>query len=343
MAKVVVIVPIYNVEKYLKSCFDSLLSQTFKDFEIYAVNDGSPYGEEPIILDYCKKDSRIKYIKKENGGYGSVLELAISKSDAPYFIVCDPDDYLKEDALEILVDLADKTDSDICVGAKYYVYDGSDQKDFDPSYNVKFTTLKKEVVYHKNEEAFDNLFYLDVSPHTKLYKKEVAKDIKFPKKVSFTDNVLFYLSLLNSNKVIYCDRAIAYYLIDRPGNSTTDVSKKVISQNVEVIKSVLKQAANLKDVSSFFYYRMFESYKYIIQQLRRVKEDDLDKEISDIYSLLCELKKNRTEILKHYEKENIYGKIEQFKDKYILSDKIFNKFIFNREMKKIIKENKSGK
>ncbi len=341
MAKVTIIVPIYNVEKYVSTCMDSLLKQTFTDFEIYAVNDGSPANEQVIIEEYAKRDSRIIPIQKENGGYGSVLQLAIEKCSSEYFLVCDPDDYLDDHALEILVDLADKNKSDLTVGAKYYIYEGSEDQDFDPSYNTTYVTLKKEEVYTPQTKEFDDLFFLDASPHTKLYRTAIAKGIQFPKKISYTDNVLFYLSLLQSKRVIYTDRAIAYYLIDRVGNSTTDIAPKVISQNIQAFTSIINQAKKIKNVPSFFYYRMFESYKYIVQMLRRIKGEkkELHKVVKELYAFSRLLSQYRSQIHENYSVMNRYGVREQKQDHLLLSKSNFVSYLsFSYTIKKLMSE-----
>ena len=83
MSKVTIIVPIYNVEEYVAKCLDSLLRQTYSDYVIYAVNDGSPKNEQPIIDRYAAAyPEKVVAIRKENGGYGSVLEMAIARLDS---------------------------------------------------------------------------------------------------------------------------------------------------------------------------------------------------------------------------------------------------------------------
>ncbi|MFV0478974.1 MAG: glycosyltransferase family 2 protein [Anaerorhabdus sp.] len=341
MSKVSIIVPIYNVEKYVATCLDSLLKQTFTDFEILAVNDGSPANEQTIIEDYAKKDKRIIPIQKENGGYGSVLQLAIARCESDYFLVCDPDDYLAEDALAILVEQAEKNKSDLTIGAKYYIYEGSDDQDFDPSYNTKYTTLKAEEIYQAQTEEFNDLFFVDASPHTKLYRTRVAKGIEFPKKISYTDNVLFYLSLLQAKQVVYTDRARAYYLVDRVGNSTTDLAPKVILQNVQAFTSILEQAEKIKDKPSFFYYRMFESYKYMFQMIRRIngEREEIEKILQDLYQFVRKLSPQRKQILKHYDVMNLYGKNEQRQD-YLLLDKsrLLSQLSYQYSTSKLLRE-----
>ena len=106
MKKVTIVVPIYNVEKYLRDCFESLLNQTSDDYVVLAINDGSPDDCDSIIKEYVQKyPEKIMGIKKKNGGYGSVLQVALKEVKTPYFMVCDPDDTLEKDAVETLLQL----------------------------------------------------------------------------------------------------------------------------------------------------------------------------------------------------------------------------------------------
>ena len=114
--RISVIVPIYNVEKYLTK-----INQSYKNIEILAINDGSPDNSQKIINGYIKKDYRIKSIVKENGGYGSVLELAIKNINSKYFLICDPDNFLEENAIERLYSEAQRTDVDIVYGKFYHI------------------------------------------------------------------------------------------------------------------------------------------------------------------------------------------------------------------------------
>ena len=100
--KVSIIVPIYNVEEYISKCLTSLENQTFKNIEIWAVSDGSPDNSAQIVKRYQKKFDNIKLIEKENGGYGSVLEYCINNIKTEYFLICDPDDWLSDDCIEVL-------------------------------------------------------------------------------------------------------------------------------------------------------------------------------------------------------------------------------------------------
>ena len=148
--KISIIVPTYNVEKYIAKCLDSLVIQDYDNYDVMVVNDGSPFNEQIIIDEYVKKyPDIIKSIVKENGGYGSVLELAISKSDAEYILVCDPDDYLAPNALSTLYSYMQGTDVDLVVGAKYLVFSDNEEVKYDDSFNHEFGILEDKKVYTK--------------------------------------------------------------------------------------------------------------------------------------------------------------------------------------------------
>ena len=113
MKKISVLVPIYNVEKYLPECLDSLISQTLKDIEIICINDGSTDSSLQIIKRYAKKDSRIIVINKKNSGYGDSMNQGLAKATGEYIAIVESDDYIDEDAWENLYKLAKKHNADI--------------------------------------------------------------------------------------------------------------------------------------------------------------------------------------------------------------------------------------
>ena len=97
-----IIVPIYNVEKYLRQCLDSIMNQTYQNFECLLINDGSPDNSANICREYVDKDSRFKYFEKENGGVSSARNLGIEYSKGEYITFIDSDDWVDSDYLELL-------------------------------------------------------------------------------------------------------------------------------------------------------------------------------------------------------------------------------------------------
>ena len=179
MAKVSIVVPIYNVEKYLPKCLDSLISQTFKDIEIWAISDGSPDNSLDIIKKYAEKDNRIKCIEKENGGYGSVLKYAISNISSEYFLICDPDDWLAPEAIEKLYNIASEKQVDLVVGAKNLVYSDNEEIVYDASKNKNVNLKINALTVYNKENGVEKALFLTPSPHSKLYKTTLAKDIEY--------------------------------------------------------------------------------------------------------------------------------------------------------------------
>ena len=102
MVKFSIIVPVYNVEKYLEDCLDSILKQTYDDFEVIVVNDGSTDNSQKVIDNYAKRDNRIKAFKKKNGGVSDARNYGISKAKGEYFIFVDSDDTINDKLLEKL-------------------------------------------------------------------------------------------------------------------------------------------------------------------------------------------------------------------------------------------------
>lgn len=329
MAKVSIIVPIYNVEKYLPKCLDSLINQTFKDIEIWAISDGSPDNSVSIIKEYAKKDSRVKCIEKENGGYGSVLEYAIKNITTEYFLICDPDDWLTENAIETLYNLANENNVDLVVGAKYLVYNDNDEEVYDNS-KIKNIDLEidNEIVYTLESNELGKALFLTPSPHSKLYKTELAKNIKFPYHVSFTDFLLFTVYVNNCNSFMYTDKALSYYLVDRPGNTMTDTKPKVFDYHATVFKSTMEQIQDSK--VKYMYSHMIDHLRFIMSELKKVRDVQVKKDKKEvIYELLDMCKKYKKNINKE---SKIFGeKIAKYNS--LLLNQLTSKTFYNRFVK----------
>ncbi|WP_227166600.1 glycosyltransferase, partial [Enterococcus faecium] len=113
MCEISIIVPVYKVEKYLRKCVDSILAQTFTDFEVILVDDGSPDNSGKICDEYAEKDNRVRVIHKENGGLSSARNAGIDVARGKYLGFVDSDDYIDEDMYEILYENLKIHDADI--------------------------------------------------------------------------------------------------------------------------------------------------------------------------------------------------------------------------------------
>lgn len=286
---ITVLVPIYNVEKYVKKCLDSLERQTYKNFEVWAVDDGSPDNSKDIVKQYAKKDKRIKLITKNNGGYGSVLQLGVNGIQTKYFIICDPDDWLSSDALEKLHSYAEQNDLDITVGDKYNVYTQDGEKEYIKTFS-RDLNIKPKLIYTDPDEIQKFSFGL-VSPHAKLYKTEITRNIVFQKKVSYTDFVLYMLALSKAKRVAYYNEALAYYLTDRPGNTSTDIRTSIVKDYSIGWKSVFDQIKDF-DKYSILLYRLYGQFRYILSEYLRVsKNNSYHGYDTQIFEIIVKLQK----------------------------------------------------
>jgi len=328
MAKVSVIVPIYNVEQYLSKCLDSLTNQTFKNIEIWAISDGSPDNSVGVIKKYAEKDNRVKCIEKENGGYGSVLKYAIENIKTDYFLICDPDDWLAEDAIEKLYNAAEENKVDLVVGAKNLVYSDNDEVVYDDS-KIKDINLNIEsmTVYTKGN-GVEKAMFLTPSPHAKLYRTEKAKHIDFPNKVSFTDFLLYSVYLANCESFVYTDEALAFYLVDRPGNTMTDINPRVFDYHTTVFESTMKQIKGTD--AKYMYSHMFNHLRFILNEFKYMQNKEAKKEKNDqIYGLVKLCRKHRDKINK--EKEIFPTKIAIYNT--LMLNPLTSKYFYNRFVK----------
>lgn len=298
--KVTVLVPIYNVEKYVAKCLESLLSQTYQNFEVWAVIDGSPDNSKEIVEEYAKRDSRIKLIDKENGGYGSVLEYGVQNIKSKYFLVCDPDDWLRKDALEKLVTLAEKNNLDLVVGDKFNVYDeNEEEQNYVTSKPEELKIIPRKV--YSNINDIQKFAFFSVSPHAKLFRTEIAKNIKFPRKVSYTDFVLYIESLINTKRIAYLDEGLAYYLTERPGNTKTDVRPSIIDDYLIGWNTVFDKLDSINDGQDVnqLLFRLYWQLRFILSEYYRTSKNPFkDSYINKIDIAIKKLQSRKNYVIK---------------------------------------------
>lgn len=232
MVDISVIVPIYNAEKYLNKCVDSLINQTKKELEFILVNDGSTDKTEEIIKSY--KDSRIKYFKNKNQGIGKTRNFGIEKATGKYIMFLDSDDYLKNNTCEILYKNVEKTDADLAICDFYKIYDSGVEEKI-KLLSFKPTTLRKTPSL-VNE--------INLAPWNKLYKKELItkNKIKFVENLKYEDAPFVIEAFSKAGKIIKVDEYLNYYLIH--GNSETTVRDKRCFDILKIIDLIRKNTKN---------------------------------------------------------------------------------------------------
>lgn len=227
MCKISIIVPIYNVEEYLERCIDSILNQTFKDFEVILINDGSTDNSAIICDTYAKKDNRVKVIHKKNEGAAIARNVGLDACKGQYIGFVDSDDYISPIMYETLLNRIIKENAEIAI-CRYENF-----KSYD---DIKFRNSKNFFKSFNNIEALENYFldygHKDRIMHTliwdKLYKRELFDEIRFPN-VSFAeDGYVVYKLLYKSKKTIFVNDTL-YYYFERVGSlSRTTFSEKYL-------------------------------------------------------------------------------------------------------------------
>ena len=243
--KISVIVPIYNVEKYLKRCLDSIINQTYKNLEIILVDDGSIDSSGAICDEYGIKEKRIIVIHKKNGGLSDARNEGIKKASGKYIAFIDSDDYINEQMLEILMKNLRKYKADISICAFEKVYDET---------KIVKKNNNNITCYNKKESLKELLNYnKKISNHAwnKLYKIELFKNICYPKDRAFEDIGTTYKLFDMSNTIVYSD-FVGYYYYQNELGITGNISKEKLKDAIYLINErynyLLKKYPNLEEI-----------------------------------------------------------------------------------------------
>ena len=172
MAEISIIVPVYQVEKYIRQCIDSILAQTFTDFELILVDDGSKDNSGKICDEYAEKDKRIRVIHKENGGLSDARNKGLDNASGNYFMFVDGDDYIAPNMAECLYKKIFEAKADIAVCNYRYIFESDGEKDF-ATENKAEVLNSNEIFYNRKNER--NYGFWTVA-WNKLYKREKICD-----------------------------------------------------------------------------------------------------------------------------------------------------------------------
>lgn len=218
--KISILIPCYNVEKYVSTCLDSIINQTFCDIEIICVNDGSTDSTYSVLCEYKKKDRRIKIINKLNTGYGDSMNIAIDNAKGEYIGIVESDDFIEENMYETLYQIAKKNKTEI-TRCCYYKLNGNVN-----TYIAYDDVPKNEVV---NPCLERNIFWQDPSIWAAIYKKDwINKNgIKFLKTpgASYQDTSFSFKCYALCTRFIMTDKAFVHYRVDNPTSSINSKDK----------------------------------------------------------------------------------------------------------------------
>ena len=223
-----VIVPVYNVEKYLSKCVESILAQTYKDLEIILVDDGSPDNCGAMCDEYAKRDSRVRVIHKENGGVSSARNLGIDAAHGEYICFVDSDDWIETDYFEEAVPLLEKKRPK-CLLNNYVTDDGAGK------ITCKFLpSMEIEMNAEKTFREMATGCHFGWQPFASFYEANGCKNVRFPTNIIYGEDLSFNFHFTQKNPGLYIYQRIAkYHYFTRPGSAVTGYS---IFQKMDILK-----------------------------------------------------------------------------------------------------------
>ena len=224
MPKVSIIIPVYKVEKYLPACLDSVLAQTFTDWEAICVNDGSPDNCGKILEEYASKEKRIKIITQNNQGVAKARNSALEHAEGKYLCFLDADDELASTFLEKMYHQIDSTDADIV------------------SCDFQRTSISKENSPLSKITLYNSVFdrFLNKKPKIisavwgKLFRKSVVENVRFPEIKLGEDLPYLYEALYLTKKGVYLPEKLYFYRKRENSVTTSNFSEKNIIGNIQI-------------------------------------------------------------------------------------------------------------
>lgn len=273
--KISIIVPVYNVEKYLRHCIDSILNQSFTDFELLLIDDGSKDRSGVICDEYAAKDSRIRVFHKENGGVSSARNLGLDNTSGEWVAFVDADDSISQGFLNIR-----ETFIKVDVLQKSYV--AIRDKQTITKYTHKQSVLSdkrailKFYVQNRNNALWD-----------KIIRRELIGDTRFNTQVSIGEDFLFFLSLITKVNVWEFDNvgSYCYYIREGSAMQSVDLKKRIgiLWENIHHVQEIT-EAPHLRFLQKSIIY---QSYVMLLYSYRR----ELDRQDTlRLKAYFCEMR-----------------------------------------------------
>jgi len=263
LPEISILIPVYNVEEYLSQCLDSILNQTFKDFECICVNDGSTDNSLSILQEYASKDNRIKIINQKNKGVSATRNVCLENSSGKYIAFVDSDDWITDNYLEILYNELERLQYDIaiCNHQLYYPEDN------------KFISFASKIVMNEETANFNKFVcgYNFGAVWAKLYRRQFIKKNKlfFLENVVMEDYIFSITAYLLTNKIISIKNNLYFYRRQNLG-IMYDSDKVTISQfynNFYLIKDLRKRKINCSEIENYlirnFFHNLADVYKRV--------------------------------------------------------------------------------
>lgn len=317
MIKYTIIVPFYNVKDYIKECAKSIYNQTYKDFEVYFVDDGSPDETRDVLEKYLKiiSDKRFKILTKKNGGQGSARNYGLKKAKGKYILFLDSDDFIHKTCLEEVDKVLSTKDLDILI-FNFFTY-------FDKNYYYETKGL-----LNYSDQLIKNAIISPPAPWNKIYNRDflLKTKVEFPEKIWYEDLATFPRIVPKTTKIGYLNKPLHYYR-QRQGSVMNSINNKMfdmykvldIIYNYYVDNEILKEY--YYEIERIFIYNCF----FLINKLSLTNNKDklqLQKEVLEYLNNHFEHWYKNPYLEKERMKTKIHIKIMKYKNILFLYNKI---------------------
>lgn len=272
MPKISIVVPVYKVEEYLSRCVESILSQTYNDFELILVDDGSPDDSGKICDGYADRDTRVKVIHQKNAGLSAArnagIEWTLTNSNSEWISFIDSDDWIHPRYLELLLNAAIETQSSVSICA--FIKTENDEPDIAmDKFNYKLIST---------QEFFINNNVNAVIACAKLYKKDAFSDIRFPIGKLHEDEFTTHKVLFKYENISFIEAGMYYYYINPESimNSNWSPKRLVILDAIKSQREFFKER-NMTNVYNFCIKKYILCLDAQIMNIKKSNNTELEK------------------------------------------------------------------
>lgn len=275
-SKVSVVIPVYNVEKYLRECLDSVCNQTLQELEIICVDDGSTDSSGKILDEYAAKDERIRVIHKENEGYGKTMNRGMQLASAEYIGIVESDDFIEKNMYEHLYKLMEEQQVDVIKADYYDFYQGCNG--YIKQYNRVITDESKWELYDRpisvreQEEAmlFQKYTWSGLY-RTEFLRKQNILHNETPG-ASYQDNGFWFQTMVKADKVYFANHAFYNYRVDNPNSSVHSPGKVyAVCDEFDFVDKILDEMGNAGEL--FYKWSSFFRIRDCMNNIKRVSEE----------------------------------------------------------------------
>ena len=218
MALVSVVIPVYNIERHLRQCLDSLAAQTLEDLEIICVNDGSTDSSPQILEEYAARDSRFRVVTQANSGPGTARNAGLEQAEGTFLIFLDSDDWFEPDFLELMARKAEQTGADATI-CRAVEFDTDGDRELPSGWMLKVHQLPGEAF--RPEDISEHIFQFTYGwPWDKLYRTSLIRQeqLRFPALRNSEDLAFVFPSLLAARRIAVLDRTLIHHRVNRPAS-----------------------------------------------------------------------------------------------------------------------------